>query len=99
MRSAVLLAFLGAFVTLAPAAAETRIFVIANAPDGYGVDQCLSTGARCGTVVADTYCRSREFLRAASFRRVTATEITGTITVAAETPSEPDALVAIECAR
>ena len=63
------------------AQAEKRIFVIANDPDGYGVDRCLATGARCGAAVATAYCRSREFTQAASFRRVEREEITGTIPV------------------
>jgi hypothetical protein len=99
MRFAVFLALLGACTMVAPASAETHTFVIANAPDGYGVDQCLSTGARCGTAIADAYCQSREFQRAASFRKVTATDVTGSIALAAETPRGTNALVAIECAR
>ena len=69
--------FIAAALTLAAvlcgnvsAQAENRIFIIANDPDGYGVDRCLATGARCGTAVATAYCRSREFTQAASFRRV-----------------------------
>ena len=37
------------------AQAEKRIFIIVNDPDGYGVDRCLATGARCGTAVATAY--------------------------------------------
>ena len=34
------------------AQAEKRTFIIANNADGYGVDRCLATGARCGLTVA-----------------------------------------------
>src|SRR5262250_308991 len=49
------------------AQAENRIFIIANDPDGYGVDRCLSSGASCGAAVATAYCQSRDFVQAASF--------------------------------
>jgi len=39
------------------AQAEKRIFIIANNPDGYGVDRCLSSGATCGVAVATAYCK------------------------------------------
>ena len=78
------------------AQAENRIFIIANDPDGYGVDRCLATGARCGTAVATAYCRSREFTQAASFRKVEREEITGTIPVGVTKTEE---FVAIECSR
>jgi hypothetical protein len=99
MRSAAVLALAGALLTVVPAAAETRTFVIANAADGYGVDQCLASGAHCGALIADAYCQAREFRRAASFRKLEATEVTGTVIMAAETPGAASALVAIECAR
>jgi hypothetical protein len=79
-----------------PVQAEKRIFIIVNDPDGYGVDRCLATGARCGTAVATAYCRSREYTQAASFRRVEREEITGTIPVGVAKTEE---FVAIECSR
>src|SRR5262245_45374136 len=78
------------------AQAEKRIFIIANDPDGYGVDRCLATGARCGAAVATAYCRSREYTQAASFRRVEREEITGAIPVGV---SRTEEFVAIECSR
>jgi hypothetical protein len=76
--------------------AENRIFIIANDPDGYGVDRCLATGASCGAAVATAYCRSREFAQAASFRRVEREEITGAIPIGVTKSEE---FVAIECSR
>lgn len=99
MRSAVLLAFLGALGTVAIAKGETQTFVIASAPDGYGVDHCLASGARCGAAIADAYCHAQHYARAASFRRLEANELTGSLPVAVERPAEAGLLVAIECIR
>lgn len=92
--------FLAMFLLASSASAETRIFIIANAPDGYGVDQCLAKGFGCGTLVANAYCQSQDYLRAAGFRRVEPGDVTGAITVA-DTGSrqEGSAFVAIECTR
>src|SRR5262245_7247004 len=78
------------------AQAESRIFIIANNPDGYGVDRCLATGASCGTAVATAYCQAREFAHAGSFRKVDRDEITGVIPAGF---SKTDEFVAIECRR
>src|SRR5258707_12005036 len=83
------------------AQAEKRIFIIANNPDGYGVDRCLATGATCGVAIATAYCKSRDFSQAGSFRKVDREEITGAIP--AKNASCPggscDEFVAIECSR
>jgi hypothetical protein len=89
---------LGGFLCGSAADAENRTFVIADSSDGYGVDQCLATGARCGTLIADAYCQSRDFSKAASFHRVESGEVTGSIaTKAAAKVGAP--FFAIECAR
>jgi hypothetical protein len=80
------------------AQAEKRIFIIANNADGYGVDRCLATGASCGTAVATAYCKSRDFVRAASFRKIDRDEITGAVPSTTGT-SGRDEFVAIECLR
>jgi hypothetical protein len=92
-----LLVGLGLLALIGSAKAEHRTFVIANQPGEYGVDQCLSTGARCGAVVADAYCQSRDFAKAKSFRLAEATEVTSAVTAvsAGTTPQ----LIAIECER
>jgi hypothetical protein len=59
------------------AAAETKIFIIENHRDGYGVDRCLAAGANCGKPVASAYCQARKFGAAVSFRKVDPDEITG----------------------
>ena len=60
----------------APAGAETKIFIVENHPDGYGVDQCLASGANCSKPVASAYCQSRKYGQAVSFRKVEPEEIT-----------------------
>ena len=69
-----------AFVFAASAAfADTKVFIIANQADGYGVDQCLAKGDKCGAPAARAYCQSRDFAQATSFRRVDPDEITGSV--------------------
>jgi hypothetical protein len=63
------------------AQADRRVFIIANQPDGYGVDQCLASGERCGAFAARAYCQGRAFDDAVAFRRVDPAEITGAVPV------------------
>jgi hypothetical protein len=58
-----------------PAGAETRVFIVENQPDGYGIDQCLATGANCGKPMASAFCQSRQYAQATSFRRAEPDEI------------------------
>ena len=70
----------GAFILAASSAfAESRVFIIANQADGYGVDQCLAKGDKCGASIARTYCQSRDFAGASAYRRVDPDEITGSV--------------------
>jgi hypothetical protein len=66
----VLAALTAAALSGTVAHAEKRLFVLAGHPDGYGIDNCLATGAACGHVVANSYCRSHNFAKAESFRNV-----------------------------
>jgi ArsR family metal-binding transcriptional regulator len=61
------------------ASADTKIFIIANQADAYGVDQCLARGDKCGAAAARAYCQSRDFAQATAFRRVDPDEITGSV--------------------
>ena len=79
------------------AQAEKRVFIIAN-NSGYGVDRCLATGASCGLPVATAYCKARDFVEAASFRKVERGEIAAT-EPATTGSSARDEFVAIECLR
>lgn len=79
MRSISLL-FAAALLLAAPAAsADSRVFIIANQSDGYGIDQCLARGDQCGAHAARSYCQSREFAQATSYRRVDPDEVTGSV--------------------
>jgi hypothetical protein len=89
---------LGMLTAATAASAETRTFVVANAPDAYGVDQCLASGARCGELVANAFCQSKEFEQAASFRRIEPSDVTASTPTPAAS-SGKDFFVAIECRR
>jgi hypothetical protein len=85
------------------ASAESRVFIIiiANQPGGYGVDQCLARGVKCGAHAARSYCQSRDFDQASSYRRVDPDEITGSVPKAGANchHSGCDEYVAITCQR
>jgi hypothetical protein len=61
------------------ASADSRVFIIANQADGYGVDQCLAKGEKCGAHAARSYCQSRDYAQASAYRRVDPDEITGSV--------------------
>jgi hypothetical protein len=61
------------------ASADSRVFIIANQADGYGVDQCLARGDQCGAYAARSYCQSRDFVQASAYRRVDPDEMTGSV--------------------
>jgi hypothetical protein len=79
--------------------ADSRVFIIANQPDGYGIDRCLAGGDKCGASAASTYCQSREFAKATAFRRVDPDEITGSVPRPAAGGRVGDEYVAITCQR
>src|SRR5436305_5896599 len=88
-------------VAASEASAETKVFIIANQADGYGVDQCLAKGDKCGAHAALSYCRSRDFAEASSYRRVDPDELTGSVPKAAESCSHArcSEYVAFSCQR
>ena len=91
-----------ALVAAAGAHAEKRMFIIANDGDGYGVDHCLASGSPCGTAVATSYCKSRQFGQALSYRKVDRDDITGAIPAGDPSSCKGslcDHYVAIECSR
>jgi hypothetical protein len=88
-------------VAASQASAETKVFIIANQADGYGVDQCLARGEKCGAHAALSYCKSRDFAQASSYRRVDPDEITGSVPKSGGncTRGGCDEYVAITCER
>jgi hypothetical protein len=102
MRSGcALLVFVAAFIGSTAALAEKRIFIIANNPDAYGVDRCLSSSAPCGAAAAAAYCESKQFVTAVSYRKVDRDEITGAVPASAHLCRGGicEDFVAIECTR
>jgi len=94
------LACLSLFVGTA-AWADSRVFIVSNQADGYGVDQCLARGEKCGAHAAHSYCQSRNFVQASAYRRVDPDEITGSVPTARENcgHSGCNEYVAITCQR
>ena len=83
------------------ASADSRVFIIENQADGYGVDQCLAKGEKCGAHAALSYCQSRDFAQASSYRRVDPDEVTGSVPKSAGSCSHAGCgeYVAITCQR
>ena len=96
-----LAAVIGAVLAVSAAQAEKKIFIIANASDGYGIDRCLASGSLCGSAAATAYCKSREFTQAKSFHKVDKDDITGAIPVTDNACGGGvcEQFVAIECTR
>jgi hypothetical protein len=65
--------------TTSAAVADSRVFIIANESDGYGIDQCLAKSQSCGAHAAHSYCVSRNFAEATAYRRIDPDEVTGSI--------------------
>lgn len=94
------LAIAGILALTIPAVAESRVFIIANHADGYGVDRCLANGERCGVTVATAYCQSQSFALAKSFRKIEREEITGAVPAGnSACAGSCESFVAIECSR
>jgi hypothetical protein len=98
---ACLLVFAASLAALSNAWADSRVFIIANESDGYGVDQCLARGEQCGAHAARSYCQSRDFAQASSYRRVDPDEITGSVPRSGENCSRAgcNEYIAITCQR
>ena len=101
MRLLPALVFSALFLAASSASAETRVFIVANEADSYGVDQCLARGDKCGAYAARSYCQSRDFAMASAYRRVDPDEITGTVSKSGANCSHGhcDEYVAITCQR
>jgi hypothetical protein len=87
--------------TASAALADSRVFIIANQSDGYGIDQCLAKGEECGAHAARSYCQSRDFAQATAYRRVDPDEVTGSVPRSGNgcTRAGCGAYVAITCQR
>jgi hypothetical protein len=99
MKSIALLLAAASVLAASSAYADSRVFIIANQPDGYGIDRCLAGGDKCGASAALSYCKSREFAQATAFRRVDPDEITGSVPKPVAGSRAGDEYVAITCQR
>jgi hypothetical protein len=83
------------------ARAEWRMFIVANDPDGYGIDRCLAGREKCGETAANAYCKAQEYAKADSFRKVDRDDITGAIPAGGSGPCHGSkcSIVAIICTR
>ncbi len=101
MRFAVAAVASAAVLFAGPAAqAEKRVFIIASNADGYGIDRCLASGASCGEAAANSYCHTRDFAQALSYRSVDRDDITGAVpSTGSCRRAHCDNFVAIECSR
>jgi hypothetical protein len=77
------------------AGGDATFLVPAN--DGYGVGNCLAAGGECGQLVADAWCESHGFARAASFGPTFAEDVTGAVEPVSNGSRERP--IAISCAR
>jgi hypothetical protein len=92
--------FLLAFVAgTASAQAESRIFIVSSYSNDYRAARCLTDSAKCGEAMAAAYCKSREYARAISYRKVPRQEITGGVSASACNGGRCEEFVAIECER
>ena len=94
--------FAAVLASAAPAAAETRIFVV-KGMDGYGIDRCLAAGEQCGEAAAGALCRARDYAAAVQFGRLDQMHITGALPDDVRTARCEDSscseIVAIACSR
>jgi len=83
------------------AQAEQRMFIVANDADGYGVDRCLASGARCGAAAANAYCKTQDFAEAETYHKVDRNDITGAAPTGTAATCHEDRcdVVAIVCTR
>lgn len=81
--------------------AERRIFIVANDADGYGIDRCLASGAKCGTAVANAYCKRQSFAEAATFHKADQNDITSAVPAESSDNCRSNScdVVAIVCTR
>ncbi len=79
--------------------ADSRVFIVANQSDGYGVDECLAKGEKCGAPAARAYCQSREFAQATGYRRIDPDEVTGAIPASTAGAGSHNEYIAITCQR
>src|SRR5450432_2387820 len=80
---------------------EKRIFIVTSNSGDYRAARCLENGEKCGAEMAAAYCKTRDYARALSYRKVSRQEITGGVPMSGPDcrDGKCDDFVAIECGR
>ena len=84
---------------VASAQAEQRIFIVSSYSNDYRAARCVIDSEKCGEAMAAAYCKSREYARAISYRKVPRQEITGGVSASACNGGTCEEFVAIACER
>lgn len=82
--------------TAGSAASEQRTFLIPGS-DGYGVADCISSKAECGTVVANAWCEAQGFGKAIAFGVAAREDFTGSVAKPAAATDAPAQPLSITC--
>lgn len=72
-----------------------HVFLIPQA-DGYGVADCIAGQQECGRIVANAWCESKGFTRAASFGLASASDVTGSVGSRSQRQPEPPLMIYCE---
>ena len=100
MRPLLALSFVSALVAGAVSAqAEQRIFIVSSYSNDYRAARCLASGEKCSEAMAVAYCKSRDYARATSYRKIPRQEITGGVSASACNAGKCEEFVAIACER
>jgi hypothetical protein len=80
---------------------EKRIFIVTSNSGDYRAARCLENGEKCGAEMAAAYCKTRDYARALSYRKVSRQEITGGVPMSNSAcgGGKCEEFVAIECGR
>jgi hypothetical protein len=76
-----------------PAAAQGERSFLIPANDGYGVADCLATGAACGSIVANAWCEAHGLGKAAQFGPVDPADMTASVQTTSQTSAAKAYLV------
>jgi len=65
-----------AYEPLSSAAVQGPSQAVIVGGDGYGVSECLTSGAACGSLVAQGWCRSNGYRRLIAYRKASSKDVT-----------------------
>lgn len=77
------------------AKSEQSVFILPPS-DGYGMADCIAKAGECGRIVANAWCESKGYAKAAAYSVVSPTDITGSVGSRGSSSAEPP--VMISCA-